>query len=73
MPDDAPRVAIIACPLCQKRHVVRVNGGRARVDCGALAEVFEGTRYTEARVWPTGREGLAGRMATVIAVQDAGP
>lgn len=71
MTTQSAGVAIIACPLCHKRHTLRVNAGRVGVECGATAEVLASRSATEASVWPAGRDHLPGRMATIITIAEA--
>ena len=67
---DAAHVAVIACPVCHRRHVVRANVPPVRVDCGALAAVVANRRVAEARVWPAAEERTDGRLAALIGLID---
>jgi uncharacterized protein YbaR (Trm112 family) len=65
-----PGVAILVCPVCRGRHVLRLNEPRARVECAALAEVTADNHRATARVWPAGAEGLGGHNAAIISITD---
>lgn len=67
------RVALLVCPACRRQHTVRVDAGRTRMACGALAAAEHINGGVEARVWRLGREHLPGRLAFLIDVQTVEP
>ena len=68
-----PRVAFLVCPWCRQQHSVRVDAGRERVFCGALAAAEHNNGGVVAWVWPPGAEHHAGRSAFLIDVQTVAP
>ena len=69
MPDGgAQPAALIVCPLCQQRHVVRANEPPVPLACGGTAQVIAGRRQSEAWVWP--EHGNARRRAAIITLSD---
>ena len=72
MAGHPPRVAILVCPQCHRQHAVRVDEGRERVACGALAAALHNNGGVVAHVWGAGREHRTGRPAFLIDVQTVG-
>ena len=68
MPGPQEADALLVCPACGERHVVRVNRPPARVECGAQARVSTEHGRPEARVWPVGEDKTPGRVAMIVSI-----